>query len=163
MDKKQKIGFTIGKFAPFHKGHQYLIETALNEMDKVIVVVYDTNLINIPSEQRAQWIKELYPDVEIRFAQKPPMQYGLDDESVNIQMKYLSKILEDDVVTHFYSSEKYGKCVAKYMNVIDRRVDNEREKVPIRATELRLNIEKNKQWLNKNVYLDCKNKNVFKM
>ena len=27
----KKIGFTIGKFAPFHKGHEYLIETALKE------------------------------------------------------------------------------------------------------------------------------------
>lgn len=25
----KKIGFTIGKFAPLHKGHQFLIETAL--------------------------------------------------------------------------------------------------------------------------------------
>ena len=31
--KKEKIGFTIGKFAPLHKGHQYLIETALKEME----------------------------------------------------------------------------------------------------------------------------------
>ena len=29
----KKVGFTIGKFAPLHKGHQYLIETALKEMD----------------------------------------------------------------------------------------------------------------------------------
>ena len=42
----EKIGFTIGKFAPFHKGHEYLIETALKEMDKVVVVVYDTDVIS---------------------------------------------------------------------------------------------------------------------
>ena len=72
---EEKIGFTIGKFAPLHKGHQYLIETALKEMDKVIVVVYDTDLIDIPSEKRANWIKELYPDVEIKSAHNPPMQY----------------------------------------------------------------------------------------
>ena len=27
----KKIGFTIGKFAPFHKGHEYLIKTALEQ------------------------------------------------------------------------------------------------------------------------------------
>ena len=26
-----KRGFTIGKFAPFHKGHEYVIKTALKE------------------------------------------------------------------------------------------------------------------------------------
>ena len=35
----KNIGFTIGKFAPLHKGHQLLIETALKEMDEVYVVV----------------------------------------------------------------------------------------------------------------------------
>lgn len=160
MEEKKKIGFTIGKFAPLHKGHQFLIETALKEMDKMIVIVYDTDLIDIPTEKRAEWIKELYPNVEIRFAHNPPKQYGLDDESVNIQMEYLTKIIGDENPTHFYSSEKYGASVAKYMKLIDRRVDNERITVPIRATEVRENIEENKKWIAQNVYTDCKNLNI---
>lgn len=54
----KKIGFTIGKFAPFHKGHQYLIEKAIKEMDEFYVIVYETDVINIPVEVRADWIKE---------------------------------------------------------------------------------------------------------
>lgn len=152
--ENEKVGFTIGKFAPLHKGHQYLIETALNEMDKMIVVVYDTDLIDIETEKRAEWIKKLYPNVEIKFAHNPPTQYGLDEESVKIQMEYLSKIMENENPTHFYSSEKYGASVAKYMNLVDRRVDNERVKVPIRAEIIRNNIEENKKWLEDNVYED---------
>lgn len=155
-NKNQKIGFTIGKFAPFHKGHQFLLETALNEMDKVIVVVYDTDVISVPTEKRAKWIKELYPNVEIKYAHNPPSQYGLDENSVNIQMKYLTNILNGEKITHFYSSEEYGASVAKYMNIIDRRVDNERKVVPIRATQVRNNIEENKKWIENNVYLDCR-------
>ncbi len=154
----KKIGFTIGKFAPFHKGHQYLIETALEEMDKMIVVVYDTDLVDIKTEKRAEWIKKLYPKVEIKFAHNPPSKYGLDKESVNIQMEYLSKIMEGECPTHFYSSEKYGASVAEYMNLVDRRVDNERKKVPARATIIRENIEENKKWLEDFVYEDCKKK-----
>ena len=41
----KKIGFTIGKFAPFHKGHQYLIETGLAECDEFYVVVYETDVV----------------------------------------------------------------------------------------------------------------------
>ena len=152
--KKEKVGFTIGKFAPLHKGHQYLIETALNEMDKMIVVVYDTDVIDIETEKRAEWIKKLYPNVEIKFAHNPPSQYGLDEESVKIQMEYLTKIMENEKPTHFYSSENYGASVAKYMNLVDRRVDNERIKVPIRAEIIRSNIEENKKWLENNVYED---------
>ena len=46
---EKKVGFTIGKFAPFHKGHEYLIETALKDMDEFYVVVYDTPELNIVS------------------------------------------------------------------------------------------------------------------
>ena len=141
--ENKKIGFTIGKFAPFHKGHQFLLDTALKEMDKMIVVVYDTDLIDIKTEERAKWIKDLYPNIEIKFAHNPPKQYGLDDESVKIQMEYLSKIMNGEKVTHFYSSEKYGESVAKYMNLVDRRVDSERKKVPVRATEIRENLDEN--------------------
>ena len=153
----KKIGFTIGKFAPLHKGHQFLIETALKEMDKLIVVVYDTDLINIKTEERAKWIKKLYPNVEIKFAHNPPKQYGLDDESVKIQMEYLSKIMEGEEVTHFYSSEKYGESVSKYMNLVDRRVDNERIKFPVRSTMIRKDLDENKDWIENHVYNDCKN------
>ena len=156
MEEKRKIGFTIGKFAPLHKGHQFLIETALKEMDKVIVVVYDTDVINIPTEKRANWIKELYPNVEIKYAHNPPSQYWLDKESVNIQIEYLTQIIGDEKPTHFYSSEKYGECVAQYMNLIDRRVDNDRITVPIRATKVRENIEENKIWLENSIYTDYK-------
>ena len=154
-----KIGFTIGKFAPFHKGHQYLIETALKEMDKVIVVVYDTDLIDVPTMKRAEWIKNIYPDVEIRIAKNPPSKYGLDSSSVKIQMEYLEKIIYDIKPTHFYSSEPYGKCVAEYMNIIDRRVDNDRINVPIHASSLRNDLEKNKEWINENVYQELKKEN----
>lgn len=155
-NKEKKIGFTIGKFAPFHKGHQYLIETARKEMDKVIVVVYDTDLIDVPTEKRADWIKKLYPDVEIKYAHNPPSQYGLDKESVNIQMEYLTKIIGEDKPTHFYSSEKYGASVADYMNIVDRRVDMERKNYPISATKVRDDVETNKKYLEDIVYKDIK-------
>lgn len=156
MKENKKIGFTIGKFAPLHKGHQFLIETALKEMDKMIVIVYETDLIDIPTEKRAEWIKELYPNVEIKYGINPPKQYGLDEESVKIQMEYLTKIIGDEKPTHFYSSEKYGASVAKYMNLVDRRVDNERETVPIRATIVRENLEENRKWMEPKIYEDCK-------
>lgn len=152
----KKIGFTIGKFAPLHKGHKYLIETALKEMDLVYVIVYDTKAINISSENRAKWIKKLYPKVKIIIAHNPPAKYGLDPDSVNIQMQYLLNILGDIKPTHFYSSEEYGVKVAEYMHIINRIVDIKREKYPISATAIRNNIDKYKDMLDYNVFEDMK-------
>ena len=61
----KKTGLTLGKFAPFHKGHQFLVETALAEVDELLVMVYDTDLTNVPLQVRAGWIKKLYPQVTI--------------------------------------------------------------------------------------------------
>lgn len=152
---KKKIGFTIGKFAPLHKGHQYMIELMLKEMDEVIVVVYDTDCFKVPVEIRANWIKRLYPSVKIILAYDSPKQYGLDLKSVQIQMRYLISLLGDICPTHFYSSEAYGTCVAKYLNIVDRQVDNLRRIVPISASKIRSNLEDNKKWLNDIVYQDC--------
>lgn len=153
--KQEKIGFTIGKFAPLHKGHQYLIETAIKEIDKFIVIIYETDLIQVPLKKRAEWIKNLYPNVEIRYAMNPPKKYGLDEESVSIQINYLKNIIHDIKPTHFYSSEPYGKYVAENLNIIDRRIDNERINIKISATEIRNNIEVNKKWIEDDVYKDC--------
>ncbi len=42
----KRIGLTIGKYAPLHKGHQLLIETAIKEMDEVYCIIYDTDVID---------------------------------------------------------------------------------------------------------------------
>lgn len=151
-----KIGFTIGKFAPLHKGHQYLIEKGLKEMDEFYVIVYDTNVIDISTEQRAKWIKEIYPKAKIIYAKNPPSQYGLDEKSVKIQTDYLKKLVKEIPVTHFYNSEPYGKFVARDLDIQEVQVDRNREKYMISATKLRNNLEENRKYLNKKVYEDIK-------
>lgn len=158
----KKIGFTIGKFAPFHKGHQYLIETALSEVDEFYVLVYDTEIIDIPTEVRATWIKKLYPRCNIIYAHNPPSEYGLDEKSIKIQNDYLKQQISNIKVTHFYSSEEYGKFVARDLNVVDRRVDNFRENVLISGTAIRTDLLKNKEYLEDIVYSDCENCNMKK-
>ncbi len=149
-----KIGFTIGKFAPFHKGHEYLLDTALKEMDKMYVLINNTDVTDVPLEKRAEWIKKLYPNVNIILGENPPQKYGMDEESVKIQTNYLKDVFKNIPVTHFYSSELYGKYVARDLNVIDRRVSKE---IPICATKIRKDLEKNKKYLDKLVYKNIAN------
>ncbi len=153
-----KIGFTIGKFAPLHKGHEYLIDTALKDMDKFYIVVYDTDFMNIDMKTKINWIKNKYQNVEILKAYNSPKQYGLDKNSIEIQMKYLKEIIKEINVTHFYSSEPYGKYVAEYLNINNVVVDMNREKYNICAEKIRNNIELYKDYMNSNVYNDLMKK-----
>ncbi len=143
----KKIGFTIGKFAPFHKGHAYLIETALKEMDEFYVVVYDTPQFNIDIDTKIKMITKKFPTVKILKAFNSPKQFGLDEKSVEIQMKYLLNIMKGINVGYFYSSEDYGKYVAEYMNIENRLVDKERVVFPISATKLRNNKKLCEEWV----------------
>ena len=70
----KKIGFTIGKYAPYHIGHKYLIETAVKNMDKFYVVVYDTPELNIKMEDKIKWIQRDFPKVKILKAYNSPKQ-----------------------------------------------------------------------------------------
>ena len=160
----KNIGFTIGKFAPLHKGHQLLIETALKEMDEVYVVVYDTDIIDINVEKRANWIEQLYPNIHIIYAYDSPKQYGLDKESVKIQMNYLSELIKDIPVTHFYSSELYGEKVAEYLNIENRMIDLERKMIPVSSSLIREDCENNSKYMEKFVVSDlkgCGNSSLF--
>lgn len=156
MKENKKIGFTIGKFAPLHMGHEYLIDKALEDMDEFIIIIYDTNVINIPINIRSAWINNIYPSIKIIYAINPPSQYGLDEKSVKIQTDYLKQVLGRQTVTHFYSSEPYGYFVARDLKVQDVRVDNRRKYNKISATLIREDLEKCKKYLNPIVYEDCK-------
>ena len=73
----------------------------------------------------------------------------MDKESIKIQTDYLKKVFKDIPVTHFYSSEEYGKYVSRDLEVIDRRIE---KSIPISATKIRKNIEENKEYLEEKIY-----------
>lgn len=148
------IGFTIGKFAPFHKGHEYLIEKGIAENDEFYVLINDTDLIHVPIEERAKWIQDRFPNVKIILGKNPPKQYGMDEKSIKIQLDYLKEIFKDIPVTAFYSCEEYGKYVAKAFKIRNVKLDKE---IPISASKIRDNIEENKQFIESYVYDDLKN------
>ena len=161
--KKERIGLIIGKFAPLHKGHEYLIKKALDEVDKLYILIYETDLIDVDVEVRESWIKKVFKfeKIETIKAINPPKKYGMDEESIKIQLDYISKILgENNIVgiTHVFSSEEYGKCIAQMLNAENVLVDKERINIPVNATCIREDIEKYKKYLSKEVYEDLNEK-----
>lgn len=150
----QTTGLTLGKFAPFHKGHQLLVETALAEVDKLYVMVYHSDLTPIPLQVRAGWIKTLYPSVEIIEAWDGPEGYGDTPEIKKIQEDYILHKLAGRKITHFYSSEFYGDHVSKALGAVDRRVDEARSTVPISGTRVRAQPHALREYVSAVVYKD---------
>lgn len=158
----KKIGLTIGKFAPFHKGHEYLINTALEAVEELYIFVYETDVIDIDIDTRIKWITNIYKykNIKIRKALNPPKQYGMDEKSIKIQVDYILQMIKKEgnpKITHFFSSEEYGEYVAKELSAENVVVDKKRMNIPINATNIRNDLEKYKKYLNKIVYDELKN------
>lgn len=75
-----KKGLTLGKFAPLHRGHQFVIETGIAETDEMTVAIYDAPETTVPSPVRSSWISQLYPNVRLLEAWDGPTQVGYTPE-----------------------------------------------------------------------------------
>lgn len=157
----KKIGLTVGKFAPLHKGHQYMIETALAEMDEVIVFIYEADETEIPLSVRSRWIKELYPEAEVYEAWDGPQQIGDTAEIRQTHESYIINRLKGKRVTHFYSSEFYGEHMSEALGAVNRQIDPKRTRIPVSATMIRENPYAYREYLEPLVYKDMITKVVF--
>lgn len=150
-----KTGLTVGKFAPLHNGHIHLIETALKEVDHLIVIVYDApHVTNIPVDVRAGWIRRLFPEVEVIEGTDVPRDIGY---TLDIQMKHVNfirRLIDLRKIDVFFSSEAYGELLSKELSCINRIVDVGRRQVAISGTEIRQNIHAYKSYLPEIVYDD---------
>lgn len=97
-----KIGFVLGRFQPFHRGHRYLIEKALEQCESVIVGIGSANVRDEKNpfsfEERKKQISEAIKKQE--YASRITSIIPLDDNpSDNIWLaKLLKKAGKIDVV-----------------------------------------------------------------
>ncbi|MDR1873530.1 MAG: AAA family ATPase [Synergistaceae bacterium] len=160
----KKTGLTLGKYAPLHKGHQYLIETAMSEVDEMYLLIYATDLLSVPLQIRAGWIRRLYPDVHVIECWNGPKGCGHDRAYQIQEENCIRSMLEKNGaprITHFFSSEFYGEHVSKSLGAIDRRVDEARITVPISGCRIRENVFAGRQYIDDVVYPDLITKIVF--
>lgn len=154
----------MGKYAPFHKGHEFVIAAALKEMQKVIVIIYNASEVtDIPTEKRADWIRQIFPDVEIIVAEDGPQETGYTSEIMEKQHNFLKRVLNGREIHSFYSSENYGAFVSEALNCNNRIVDINREIIPISGKQIRQtkDVKNIKKFVSKVVYDDIKPKYYF--
>lgn len=139
MQSKIKLGLVVGKFAPPHKGHQLVLDTALEVCDQVIVLVYSNpDFPEMPSHARADWIRAAYShrsDLEVFVPEDSPP----NDADEFTHRKAVRSWLEDhdfkpDVV---FGSEEYIPGFAAHIGVKPFVVDLERLHVTTSGTEVR--------------------------
>jgi len=158
--KAGKIGLTLGKYAPFHIGHKRLMDTALSETDKLIVLVYEDSITSIPVHVRANWIRSVYEgeNVEVIECYNCPQEVGYTPEIKLMHEQYILKTLGNRTVTHFYSAEPYGEHVSKALNAADRRINREGD---VSATRIRGDPYRYKDDVIASAYADMIIKVVF--
>lgn len=179
--KMYRYGIVVGKFAPLHKGHEFLINTAIAQCEKVVVVSYCLPELNgCDAEKRLHWLQTLFPQViSIVVAQATldawkathqwslPMPENTADDDLHRQftLTLLNKYALPPMDAVF-SSETYGQGFADYLaeaytresqsrhQVIAVNVDPVRATLPISGSQLRADIHGQKHWLSPVVYAD---------
>lgn len=135
--KKYRKGFVLGKFLPPHKGHQFLIDSALKQVEELTILVCTIKKESIEGTLRYKWMKELYPQANVKHVTDEVPSYPHEHPDFwNIWTQLLKREIDDDTEI-FFSSEDYGFEVAQKLNIKHIVIDKDRLSVPISATAIR--------------------------
>nr|WP_255639019.1 AAA family ATPase [Deinococcus betulae] len=150
-------GLVIGKFAPLHRGHLWLLDTALAQCEQVSVWVYSRpDFPDMPTPLRRNWLRELYPArlfphlTLLPDAPNPP----LNDEPDAVHQTYVRGVLEGwgiqpDAV---FTSEHYGDALAAGLGAAHVCVDLPRAAFAVSGTALRADVHAGRAMLDPSVY-----------
>jgi NadR type nicotinamide-nucleotide adenylyltransferase len=130
-------GFLLGKFLPLHRGHMYLIEHARDRVDHLTVLVCSLKREPIPGTLRYQWVRELYPTVNVQhFAEDVPQYPEEHPDFWTIWLNVIRRFVPTgpDLV---FTSETYGDRLAEILGARHVCVDLERKTFPVSGTAVR--------------------------
>ena len=124
---------------PPHRGHQHLIDFALERVHELSILVCSLKDEPIAGELRFQWIRELYPQASVFHITDENPSYPHEHKDFwNLWTKSIRKVLPvgPDIV---FTSEDYGDELARCLDAKHIAVDLNREQVPVSATMIREN------------------------
>jgi NadR type nicotinamide-nucleotide adenylyltransferase len=125
------LGLVIGKFLPPHRGHRFLIETALSRCERVVVIICGKPQDPIPAELRESWLREMVPAATVMLIDD---RYDENDSRIWAEntLQWLGRA--PDAV---FTSEDYGDRYAALMGSRHVLVDRERVRIPCSGTAVR--------------------------
>jgi len=132
----------IGKFMPLHRGHLALIDFALTQADRVIVLLCVEAEEPISGEDRECWLRQTFDDhpaITVRrfdFREADLPATSVSDRAISelwtARLKQL--VPEADMIV---GSEAYVRYVAEFWGIGHRVFDVDRAAVPVSATMIR--------------------------
>lgn len=147
--KPYRQGIIIGKFMPFHMGHQGLIEFGTIRCDKLTVCVCSNKKEPIDGAIRYERVKQTYsnrPEIQVlHITEELPGWRRSTRYASNIRAKYLQELVPE--VDVFFSSELYGKYMAEYIHINHEYFDRKRTIIPVSGTKIRNNPRKYRNYL----------------
>ncbi len=137
--ERAATGLVIGRFCPPHLGHSYLIATAAEHVERLVVFVVTRDGEPIPGPRRAEWLAGLHPDVTVvEVSHELPTDF--DDPDLWERWMALFRQrwpLDGDGPDVVFSSESYGDELARRFGAAAVSVDPSRTAVPVSATMIR--------------------------
>ena len=142
-DVKFKSSLVIGKFYPFHLGHQHLITTAAEHSTHVTVVVMGSVFQKYTVDQRVKWIEETfetYSNVTV-LGIKDDVYDDYNDSTIWLHhVEIIRACLQAHnvpTVDAVFTSENYGTELAEHFQSEHFLVDLPRITFPISGTKMR--------------------------
>jgi HTH-type transcriptional regulator, transcriptional repressor of NAD biosynthesis genes len=148
-------GLVFGKFMPLHRGHELLIERAVEASGVVTVVVYDSSPPGeypaMPIDLRARWIAELFPDIEAVVPLPDPRRDANDGDDPRHAELYTGQLAFLGQFERVFSGEPKYERFAQLI-AAEHVVVEEARSVPISGTAIREDVYGYRAWLDPHVY-----------
>lgn len=144
--------FVFGKFLPFHKGHEAMINFALSKCDFLTVLVCCSDREGVSSALRMAWIEKAFEkenDIEIRLFNYLESELPNTSESSESVSKIWAGIFKQEFPDYslLITSEDYGEFVASFMDIQHIAFDIPRNLFPVSATAVRRDLFANWKFL----------------
>jgi HTH-type transcriptional regulator, transcriptional repressor of NAD biosynthesis genes len=135
-------GLVIGKFYPPHRGHKFLIESALRQVDQLSLIICQKRDERPEGQLRASWLQETHPDVNVLLVDDE--DYDPNDSALWAQLTRQWLGFVPDLV---FTSEDYGDRFARLLGSKHISIDPARTRVPISGSQVRTNPMPNWEFL----------------
>jgi len=144
--------FVFGKFLPFHKGHEAMINFALSKCDLLTVLICCSNKESVSDTLRKSWIEKTFvaqKNVEVKtlnYYESELANTSETSEDVSRIWAYVFKKLLPDY-SLLITSEEYGNFVGEFMKIQHIAFDIPKKLFPVSATTVRNNLFTNWKFL----------------
>ncbi|UZE94795.1 AAA family ATPase [Alkalimarinus alittae] len=179
-NKPYRRGLVVGKFSPFHKGHEYLLNVAAQHCSEVLVISYSRpEFPSCSAAVRASWLKQFAPNARVlsvnaatverwRSEEGWPLEMPLNSDDDESHREFTYKLIAEKLkldIDVVLTSEDYGDGFARYLSHHEKGfghtvqhvcVDRHRLIVPVSGTAVRRSNTLAERKVNSTVWADFK-------